>query len=171
MFSHFECFLFIFFLYSTKFGNWIERNKLFEMFFLLFILYTINVDINDRSDTYACIQMILTVGHQMSWCKCQWILEYNEHRVIGKELVRTCMPSKNIHYYLILHFRGDQTMDGVDNVSRTEDVDIKGNISFAEMMLSDAVLVGLTKNNFKNPSPIQLKAIPLGRCGMGKWFT
>lgn len=59
-------------------------------------------------------------------------------------------------------------MDGIDKVNRTEDVEINDNISFAEMMLSDPVLVGLTKNNFKNPSPIQLKAIPLGRCGMGK---
>lgn len=59
-------------------------------------------------------------------------------------------------------------MDGVDKVKRTEDVEIKNNISFAEMMLSGAVLIGLTKNNFKHPSPIQLKAIPLGRCGMGK---
>lgn len=58
-------------------------------------------------------------------------------------------------------------MDGNDKVNRTEDVEINDNISFAEMMLSDAVLIGLTKNNFKNPSPIQLKAIPLGRCGMG----
>lgn len=59
-------------------------------------------------------------------------------------------------------------MNGADKVERTEDVEIKDNISFAEMMLSDAVLIGLTKHNFKNPSPIQLKAIPLGRCGMGK---
>lgn len=59
-------------------------------------------------------------------------------------------------------------MNDADKVERTEDVEIKDNISFAEMMLSDAVLIGLTKQNFKNPSPIQLKAIPLGRCGMGK---
>lgn len=51
-------------------------------------------------------------------------------------------------------------------VKRTEDV--KTDNTFADMMLSDAVLSGLTKNNFNNPSPIQLKAIPLGRCGMGK---
>lgn len=56
-----------------------------------------------------------------------------------------------------------------DKIFRTEDVEIKDNISFGKMMLSDAVLTGLTKNNFKNPSPIQLKAIPLGRCGMGEW--
>lgn len=59
-------------------------------------------------------------------------------------------------------------MQGADEVKRTEDVEIEDNISFAEMMLTDAVLIGLTKHNFKNPSPIQLKAIPLGRCGMGK---
>lgn len=59
-------------------------------------------------------------------------------------------------------------MGGGTKISRTKDVEIENNISFADMMLSDPVLVGLTKNNFKNPSPIQLKAIPLGRCGMGK---
>lgn len=53
-----------------------------------------------------------------------------------------------------------------ETVKRTEDV--KTDNTFVDMMLSDAVLSGLTKNNFKNPSPIQLKAIPLGRCGMGK---
>lgn len=59
-------------------------------------------------------------------------------------------------------------MEKLDTIHRTRDVEINDNISFAEMMFSDAVLAGLTKNNFKNPSPIQLKAIPLGRCGMGK---
>lgn len=56
----------------------------------------------------------------------------------------------------------------VNENERTEDVRIVDNISFAEMMLSESVLAGLSKNNFKYPSPIQLRAIPLGKCGMGK---
>lgn len=51
---------------------------------------------------------------------------------------------------------------------RTDDVKIIENISFSKMMLTDQVLCGLTKNGYNNPSPIQLRAIPLGRCGFGK---
>lgn len=65
----------------------------------------------------------------------------------------------------------ESLMGGEEKVNRSKDVEIEGNISFAEMMLSDPVLIGLTKNNFKNPSPIQLKAIPLGRCGMGEYHN
>lgn len=51
---------------------------------------------------------------------------------------------------------------------RTSDVQIDENISFDKMMLSDRVLLGLTKNGFTQPSPIQLRAIPLGISGLGK---
>lgn len=51
---------------------------------------------------------------------------------------------------------------------RTEDVEFDANISFAKMMLSEPVLLGLHKNGFINPSPIQRRAIPLGRGGLGK---
>lgn len=57
---------------------------------------------------------------------------------------------------------------GDDICNHTEDVEIMNNISFSDMMLSDQVLTGLTKNNFRKPSPIQLRAIPLGRCGLGE---
>lgn len=53
-------------------------------------------------------------------------------------------------------------------IDRTDDVLIQGNILFSQMLLSDRVLAGLTSNNFIRPSPIQLRAIPLGRCGLGK---
>lgn len=51
---------------------------------------------------------------------------------------------------------------------RTSDVSIESNISFDKMMLSDRVLNGLTKNGFTHPSPIQLRAVPLGISGLGK---
>lgn len=53
-------------------------------------------------------------------------------------------------------------------VQKTEDVEIGANITFNDMMLSESVLAGLNKCNFQKPSPIQLRAIPIGRCGLGK---
>lgn len=55
-------------------------------------------------------------------------------------------------------------------MDRTKDVQIENNISFSEMMLKDSVLKGLQENNFLKPSPIQLRAIPIGKCGSGKTF-
>lgn len=53
------------------------------------------------------------------------------------------------------------TVDG----ERTKDVLIEENVTFQNMFLSLKCLEGLTKCGFQKPSPIQLKAIPLGRCG------
>ncbi|CAH1783028.1 unnamed protein product [Owenia fusiformis] len=50
--------------------------------------------------------------------------------------------------------------------SRTGDVAIQENVEFSGMLLSHAVLLGLKEAGFERPSPIQLKAIPLGRCGL-----
>ncbi|XP_078001496.1 uncharacterized protein LOC144453987 [Glandiceps talaboti] len=49
---------------------------------------------------------------------------------------------------------------------RTADVLIAENVDFAGLLLSEAVQKGLTTAGFEKPSPIQLKAIPLGRCGL-----
>lgn len=57
-----------------------------------------------------------------------------------------------------------------ESVEKTDDVEIQENVSFSDMMLSEKVLAGLSKCNFKKPSPIQLRAIPIGRCGMGNLF-
>lgn len=54
---------------------------------------------------------------------------------------------------------------------RTHDVLISESVDFSGLLLSDGVLRGLTESGFKRPSPIQLKAIPLGRCGLGSSFT
>ena len=53
---------------------------------------------------------------------------------------------------------------------RTDDVLLVENISFAGLLLSKQVLAGLAKAGFEKPSPIQLKAIPLGRCGLGEFI-
>lgn len=50
---------------------------------------------------------------------------------------------------------------------RTDDVLLTDGIDFSSLLLSQAVLEGLSASGFQKPSPIQLKAIPLGRCGLG----
>lgn len=57
-----------------------------------------------------------------------------------------------------------QDFDGKD---RTKDVLGDESSTFDELLLSEPVLSGLRKSNFFHPSPIQLKSIPLGRCGLG----
>ena len=51
---------------------------------------------------------------------------------------------------------------------RTGDVIINEDVNFEGLLLSENVLKGLKSAGFERPSPIQLKAIPLGRCGLGK---
>jgi ATP-dependent RNA helicase DDX20 len=51
----------------------------------------------------------------------------------------------------------------------TKDVEIDDKtLSFNEMCLSACLLDGLKQAGFYKPSPIQLKAIPLGKLGLGK---
>lgn len=54
----------------------------------------------------------------------------------------------------------------IEGKSRTGDVLISENVNFSGLLLSDNILSGLQKAGFQRPSPIQLKAIPLGRCGL-----
>ena len=49
---------------------------------------------------------------------------------------------------------------------RSSDVTSTEAIEFSELQLSDAVLRGLAEAGFERPSPIQAKAIPLGRFGI-----
>lgn len=51
---------------------------------------------------------------------------------------------------------------------RSEDIKIKSDesITFEQLHLKQGVLNGLKKCGFVTPSPIQLQAIPLGRCGV-----
>lgn len=53
---------------------------------------------------------------------------------------------------------------------RTDDVLPTEGIDFSSLLLSQAVLDGLSASGFQKPSPIQLKAIPLGRCGLGAFM-
>ncbi|XP_041347800.1 probable ATP-dependent RNA helicase DDX20 [Gigantopelta aegis] len=54
----------------------------------------------------------------------------------------------------------------VIETQRTSDILISENVDFAGLLLSDYVIKGLKNAGFQKPSPIQLKAIPLGRCGL-----
>ena len=54
---------------------------------------------------------------------------------------------------------------------RTDDVLIGENVDFERLLLSEQILRGLKSAGFERPSPIQLKAIPLGRCGLGGCFA
>ncbi|XP_078049142.1 uncharacterized protein LOC144476290 [Augochlora pura] len=47
----------------------------------------------------------------------------------------------------------------------TQDIKIKEDVTFYQMGFSQKILDGLFGCGFEKPSPIQLKAIPLGRCG------
>ncbi|XP_014478090.1 PREDICTED: ATP-dependent RNA helicase dbp4-like [Dinoponera quadriceps] len=53
----------------------------------------------------------------------------------------------------------------INKKSRTNDIKIQENVTFMEMGLPEKILDGLSLAGFQRPSPIQLKAIPLGRCG------
>lgn len=56
----------------------------------------------------------------------------------------------------------------LDEKPRTKDVVVHENFTFSSLLLSPPILQGLKESGFYKPSPIQLKAIPLGRCGLGK---
>lgn len=60
-----------------------------------------------------------------------------------------------------------QLAHNLDEKSRTTDVEIDRSIPFSKMLLSENVEKGLEQNGFIYPSPIQLRAIPLGRCKLG----
>lgn len=52
--------------------------------------------------------------------------------------------------------------------TRTGDVVLAEPADFESLLLSRPVLEGLRAAGFEKPSPVQLKAIPLGRCGLGE---
>jgi hypothetical protein len=54
-----------------------------------------------------------------------------------------------------------RTADVIDNDNGESQID------FSQMLLSPAVLAGLNFAGFTRPSPIQRKAIPIGRLGVG----
>uniref|UniRef100_A0A665T577 RNA helicase n=1 Tax=Echeneis naucrates TaxID=173247 RepID=A0A665T577_ECHNA len=59
-----------------------------------------------------------------------------------------------------------RTAHDIETRKRTDDVLLSDRIDFGSLLLSPAVLDGLSAAGFHKPSPIQLKAIPLGRCGL-----
>ncbi|CAK9833346.1 Probable ATP-dependent RNA helicase DDX20 [Anthophora retusa] len=53
----------------------------------------------------------------------------------------------------------------INKKPRTRDIKIQEDVTFFQMGFSQKILDGLSVCGFQKPSPIQLKAIPLGRCG------
>ena len=53
-----------------------------------------------------------------------------------------------------------------DDRVRTADIELDEEVDFRGLGLSDDVLKGLKSAGFRRPSPVQLKAIPSGRCGL-----
>jgi len=53
---------------------------------------------------------------------------------------------------------------------RAKDVIIDEQIDFSQLHISSEIIKGLTDAGYKIPSPIQLKAIPLGKSGTGKFY-
>ena len=51
--------------------------------------------------------------------------------------------------------------------ARTKDIELDESVSFDDLYLSRPILDGLKSAGFLKPSPIQLKAIPLGKLGLG----
>lgn len=57
-----------------------------------------------------------------------------------------------------------------DDVAATIDKANQNAIHFSQLLLKDNVLGGLLTAGFSHPSPVQVKAIPLGRFGAGEAF-
>lgn len=55
----------------------------------------------------------------------------------------------------------------IDDEERTKDVIINNDVTFNSLMLSPLILDGLSHCDYRKPSPIQQKAIPIGKCGFG----
>lgn len=51
--------------------------------------------------------------------------------------------------------------------TRTKDIKTSQGVTFRSMLLAPETLKGLQNSGFFVPSPIQLHAIPLGKCGFG----
>lgn len=51
--------------------------------------------------------------------------------------------------------------------SRTGDIRLDEDLSFVDLGLGSVLIKGLSRSGFEKPSPIQLAAIPHGRCGLG----
>ncbi|CAF0848694.1 unnamed protein product [Brachionus calyciflorus] len=60
-----------------------------------------------------------------------------------------------------------KNLENSDDVKkRTKDIELDENVLFEDLLLSKPVLDGLKNAGFLKPSPIQLKAIPLGKLGL-----
>jgi ATP-dependent RNA helicase DDX20 len=73
------------------------------------------------------------------------------------------MPNKSLLKTLM---KADRAHD-LTSQPRTEDVLTDKDVDFVSLFLPEELLKGLEDCGFKKPSPVQLKALPLARCGLG----
>jgi ATP-dependent RNA helicase DDX20 len=52
-------------------------------------------------------------------------------------------------------------------VVHTKDIELNENVTFEDLMLAESVVSGLRSAGYIKPSPVQFKAIPLGKLGLG----
>lgn len=91
------------------------------------------------------------------------------------ETVETAMPAERVATQFSAPepaSRPVRTLRTAHDISgprtRTGDVLLAEPADFESLLLSRPVLEGLRAVGFERPSPVQLKAIPLGRCGLGE---
>ena len=111
----------------------------------------------DRSYNWVCLLFFWWIIVQYTWFNL--LANFQSCRPTQKRVAKGGV--KNSHFKLSTLMR-----------KRTEDIklsdDFKDGISFSELFLSEHIEKALKEMGFQKPSPIQYKAIPIGRIGSGK---
>uniref|UniRef100_A0A4W6FN26 RNA helicase n=1 Tax=Lates calcarifer TaxID=8187 RepID=A0A4W6FN26_LATCA len=85
---------------------------------------------------------------------------------VYNELVSMLRLHINSMHYTNMASSMRKAAHDIETRKRTDDVLLSEGVDFCSLLLSQPVLDGLSAAGFQKPSPIQLKAIPLGRCGL-----
>ena len=90
-------------------------------------------------------------------------------------VIRTAPAAREMEATSVSNGRGDASVMSTPTIghrigskSRTEDIRLDEDVSFVSLSLDQLLVKGLSKSGFERPSPIQLAAIPVGRCGLGE---
>jgi len=74
-------------------------------------------------------------------------------------------------YLCIIRKMAQYIAHDINKKQRTSDIKIEEDVTFFQMGLPRDILDGLMSAGFQKPSPIQLKAIPSGRLGLGNNYS
>lgn len=97
---------------------------------------------------------------------CSSVYVRKEAQLFSAQLIYSA-PKNRTHCRNINMAESKKAAHELQSRTRTDDVLNNGGVEFSSLLLSKPVLEGLSASGFQRPSPIQLKAIPLGRCGLG----